>query len=136
MSQKIITVCGSTRFIESFAAAHWELERQDYLVFSCVLLPHWYVNRHGYTGTPESRTGGHFAEVTGCKEQADELHLRKIDMSDEVLVLNIDGYIGESTRREIEYAKATGKPVRYITDEPELLAKVLPPSPSPLPIEV
>ena len=44
----------------------------------------------------------------------DDMHLRKIDMADEIFVINDGGYIGESTRREIEYAKATGKPVRYL----------------------
>jgi len=44
----------------------------------------------------------------------DELHKRKIDLADEVLVLNVGGYIGDSTRGEIEHAKATGKPVRYL----------------------
>jgi hypothetical protein len=48
------------------------------------------------------------------KAMLDELHLRKIDISDEILVINKDGYIGESTRREIEYATSTGKPVRYM----------------------
>ena len=48
------------------------------------------------------------------KPKLDDLHLRKIDMADEVLVLNVGGYIGESTRREIGYAKAIGKHVRYL----------------------
>ena len=48
------------------------------------------------------------------KARLDELHLRKIDLADEVMVLNVGGYIGDSTRREIEYANAHGKPVRYL----------------------
>jgi hypothetical protein len=47
------------------------------------------------------------------KRRLDELHLRKIDMADSVLVVNPGGYIGDSTRREIEYATRTGKPVGY-----------------------
>lgn len=52
------------------------------------------------------------------KIMLDELHLRKIDISDSVLVINTNGYIGDSTRREIEYATARGKPVRYIEPIP------------------
>lgn len=48
------------------------------------------------------------------KEMLDELHLRKIDLADEVFVLNVDGYIGESTRKEIEYAELNGKPINYL----------------------
>lgn len=100
---KIICLCGSTRFIELFAIKTWELEREGFIVLGCTLLPMWYCN------TPD-----HFGEATGTKEQCDELHKRKIDLADEVFVLNVDGYIGESTRSEIEYAAAHGKPVRYL----------------------
>lgn len=48
------------------------------------------------------------------KAMLDELHLRKIDLADEVLVLNVGGYVGDSTRREVAYATAHGKPVRYL----------------------
>lgn len=50
---------------------------------------------------------------TLTKEGLDELHRRKIDLADEILVLNVDGYIGDSTRGEIEYALEHDKPVRY-----------------------
>lgn len=100
---KIICLCGSTRFIETFAIKTWELERQGNIVLGCTLLPGWYCQ------VPD-----HFGEATGTKEQCDELHLRKIDLADEVLVLNVGGYIGESTRREIEYALAQGKPIFYL----------------------
>jgi len=46
----------------------------------------------------------------------DTLHLRKIDLADEVFVVNKDGYIGDSTRHEIEYAQSKGKPVRYLEE--------------------
>jgi hypothetical protein len=52
------------------------------------------------------------------KLRLDWLHLAKIDMADEVLVVNPGGYIGESTRREIEYAERTGKPVAYTHNTP------------------
>ena len=52
--------------------------------------------------------------LTKTKEMLDDMHKRKIDMADEIFVINIGGYIGSSTRSEIEYAKSTGKPVRYL----------------------
>ena len=52
----------------------------------------------------------------GTKAMLDDMHLRKIDLADEIFVINVDGYIGESTRREIAYAKQTGKPVRYLCE--------------------
>lgn len=64
---------------------------------------------------------GKYDEV---KVALDELHLRKIDLADEVLVLNVGGYIGQSTGREIAYAQATGKPVRFL--EPALPVKPAP----------
>lgn len=50
------------------------------------------------------------------KKMLDELHLRKIDLADEVLVINVGGYIGESTGREIAHATACGKPIRYLEE--------------------
>ena len=52
--------------------------------------------------------------IEGTKEMLDDMHLRKIDMADVIYVINVDGYIGTSTRNEIEYAKRTGKVVRYL----------------------
>lgn len=57
------------------------------------------------------------AEHEGKKEHMDELHKRKIDLCDEVFVFNKGGYIGESTRSEINYANETGKPVKYLEKE-------------------
>ena len=50
----------------------------------------------------------------GTKEMLDDMHLRKIDLADEIFVINVGGYIGESTRREIEYAEDTGKNINYL----------------------
>mgnify|MGYP002523346373 FL=1 len=50
----------------------------------------------------------------GTKEMLDDMHLRKIDLADEIFVINVGGYIGESTRREIEYAENTGKKINYL----------------------
>jgi hypothetical protein len=63
---------------------------------------------------------GRFGHIDGLdmesidKQMLDELHKRKIDLADEVLVLNVGGYIGDSTRSEIEYAVKHGKPLRYL----------------------
>lgn len=54
--------------------------------------------------------------MEGTKEMLDDMHLRKIDMADEVFIIDVDGYIGSSTQAEIAYAKANGKPVRYYSE--------------------
>ncbi len=48
------------------------------------------------------------------KKMLDEMHKQKIDMSDEIYVINVGGYIGESTKNEIEYAKAKSKKINYL----------------------
>lgn len=57
---------------------------------------------------------GNMDEGTLTKEMLDDMHKRKIDLADEIFVINVGGYIGESTKSEIEYAKATGKKVNYL----------------------
>ena len=54
--------------------------------------------------------------LSKTKEMLDDMHKRKIDMADSIFVINVGGYIGESTRSEIEYAKAQGKEVRYLEE--------------------
>lgn len=106
---KIICICGSTRFADLHAVMKWEFEKTGEaicLMINC--LPAWYVEQKGWEGHD------HFCEQSGKKEILDELHLRKIDIVDEVFIINKDGYIGESTRNEIEYAKKLGKPVFYL----------------------
>ena len=53
----------------------------------------------------------------GTKEMLDDMHKRKIDMADSIYVINVGGYIGQSTRSEIEYAKKNGKEVRYLEEQ-------------------
>ncbi|HUX01555.1 MAG TPA: hypothetical protein VMY35_11305 [Phycisphaerae bacterium] len=110
MSDKptVICLCGSTRFADQHAILRWELEKQGAIVLMINYLPAWYAEEQGWRGHH------HFGEAAGVKEQLDELHLRKIDLADKVLVVNVDGYIGDSTRREIEYAEKTGKSVEYL----------------------
>lgn len=54
--------------------------------------------------------------LTKTKEMLDDMHKRKIDMADEIFVINVGGYIGDSTRSEIDYAIEHGKKVRYLED--------------------
>lgn len=102
----IITLCGSSRFIEHFAIMAWELEKQGAIVFSLHYLP------PSYNGSPD-----HLAETEGVAAQMDRLHLHKIDLSDEIFVMNIGGYIGKSTQNEIEYAKKNGKVIKYYEEK-------------------
>jgi len=106
---RIICICGSTRFADLHAIKRWDFERTGEAI--CLMinyLPAWYGERQGWNGHD------HFGEQAGVKEILDELHMRKIDMADEVYVINFQGYIGESTRNEIEYAKSLGKPIEYM----------------------
>lgn len=100
---KIVCFCGSTRFAAYFMIERWKLEKQGIITLGINILPDGYfegANHHG-------------AEQEGVKDILDELHKRKIDISDEVVILNIDGYIGESTKKELEYALSINKPVTY-----------------------
>ena len=102
---KVICICGSTRFADLHAIKRWEFERDG----SCICLMINYLP-YGYFETGND----HFGEMFGNKNILDDLHKRKIDMSDEVFVINKDGYIGESTKGEIEYAIKNNIPVRYM----------------------
>ena len=90
---KVITLCGSTRFKDAFMEAQKRLTLDGNIVIS--------VGLFGHSGDDEVWT-------EGTKEMLDDMHKRKI------FVINVGGYIGSSTRSEIEYAKATGKVIRYL----------------------
>ena len=96
---KVITLCGSTRFKDAFMEAQKKLSLQGNIVIS--------VGLFGHSGDSE-------VWDEGVKEMLDDMHKRKIDMADEIFVINVGGYIGASTRSEIDYAHATGKPVGYL----------------------
>ena len=102
MRPQIVVLCGSTRFTDEMLVKQWELTKQGKIVLSWCTLPASYA------------VGLHIGDREGVKAFVDEVHKRKIDLADEVLVLNIGGYIGESTRSEIEYALDHGKPVKYV----------------------
>ncbi len=102
---KIICLCGSSRFIFYFATLAWELEKQGAITLGLHLLP----ENYSAEAIPD-----HLAEYEGVAERMDALHLRKIDLADEVFVINVDGYIGKSTANEIKYATELGKPIKYL----------------------
>jgi hypothetical protein len=103
----IVTLCGSTRFKDEINAANARLTMEGNLVISLGLF--------GHADMPDLdwSTGG-----TDLKVMLDDLHRQKIKISDSVFIVNPGGYIGESTRGEIEYAESLGLPVRYLV-EPE-----------------
>jgi len=106
---KIVTICGSSRFVEIMAVCAWLLERDEgAIVMSLHLLPSWYPD------CPDD----HLAEHEGVAEQMDELHLRKIDISDEIFVVNYGDYIGKSTAREVQYAIDNSKRIRWLNHDP------------------
>ena len=100
---KVITLCGSTRFKEQFIETQKRLTLEGNIVIS--------VGLFGHSGDDEVWT-------EGTKEMLDNMHKRKIDMADAIYVINVGGYIGESTRSEIDYATRHGKEIFYL--EPEL----------------
>jgi len=102
---KVICICGSTRFADLHAIKRWEFEKDGSSI--CLMI--------NYLPAGYFENGNdHYGEIFGNKDALDELHKRKIDMSDEVFIINKDGYIGESTASEIEYAKKKGVPVKYM----------------------
>ena len=103
---KVITLCGSTRFKDEFLEAQKRLTLAGNIVIS--------VGLFGHSGDNEVWENMDEGTLTKTKEMLDDMHKRKIDMADEIFVINVDGYIGDSTRSEIEYAKMTGKPVNYL----------------------
>ena len=98
----VITLCGSTRFKEQFFEVQKRLTLEGNIVIS--------VGLFGHSGDDEVWT-------EGIKEMLDDMHKRKIDMADSIYVINVGGYIGSSTRSEIEYAKKKGKEVQYLQIE-------------------
>lgn len=106
----IVCLCGSTHFMDAFFEAGWAETLAGRIVLSIGVCKH---------------TSDHGGEALGKEvvEMLDELHKRKIDLADEVFILNVGGYVGDSTKSEIQYAIAHGKPVRWL--EPESSEKIL-----------
>lgn len=96
---KVVTLCGSTRFKDDFLRVQKELTLQECIVIS--------VGLFGHSGDSEVLD-------ESVKTMLDDMHKQKILMADEIFVVNKGGYIGSSTRSEIEFAEAHGIPVRYL----------------------
>ena len=108
---RIVCLCGSTRFWREFQRASLRETMAGRIVLSI----------GAATGTDDEHFGNlPKEEYSRVKSMLDELHKRKIDLADEVLILNVGGYIGQSTRSELEYAQALGKPVRYLEQNAKL----------------
>lgn len=100
---RVITLCGSTKFKEQFEDANERLTMAGNLVISVGVFGH----AKGIELTKQE------------KEMLDHIHFKKIDLADEVFVINVNGYIGQSTRKEIEYATRSGKQISYLEPVPE-----------------
>ena len=111
MKTKVIVLCGSTKFCQQMAVVGWYLEKEEgTIVMGLHLLPWWYP---GIDEIPD-----HLAEHENVKDHCDDLHMRKIDLADEIYVVDVDCYTGNSTKREIAYAESKGLPIRYYSAEP------------------
>lgn len=105
---KVITLCGSTRFKNEYIEAQKRLTLDGNIVLS--------VGFFGHSGDSEVWENTDEGTLTKTKEMLDDMHKRKIDMADEIFVINVGGYIGDSTQSEIEYAIEHGKTVRYLVE--------------------
>ena len=103
---EIITLCGSTRFKDEFMEVQKRLTLEGNIVIS--------VGLFGHSGDQEVWENMDEGTLTKTKEMLDDMHKRKIDMADEIFVISVGGYIGDSTRSEIQYAKDHNKKVNYL----------------------
>jgi hypothetical protein len=100
---KVVCLCGSTRFKQEFIRANFEKTQAGEIVLTVGWFSH--ADSEIYYPTDDE------------KRALDDLHKRKIDLADYVFVIDVDGYIGESTRSEIDYAEGHGKEVIYLSGE-------------------
>lgn len=107
---EIVCLCGSTRFTEQMLIEQWKLTKLGYIVLSWCALPNSYFSGSDIT---------HIGEQENVKEIVDEGHKRKIDLADWLKIINIEGYVGESTHSEIEYAEKLNKPIVYLEPKNE-----------------
>ena len=103
---KVITLCGSTRFKDECLKVQKDLTLQGNIVIS--------VGLFGHSGDSEVWENMDEGTLTKTKEMLDDMHKRKIDMADSIFVINKNGYIGDSTKSEIEYAIKHNKKVLYL----------------------
>ena len=102
----VVTLCGSTRFKDSFMDAQKRFTLEGNIVIG--------VGLFGHSGDQEVWDDMDEGVLSKTKEMLDDMHKRKIDMADSIYVINVGGYIGESTKSEIEYARAHGKRIDYL----------------------
>lgn len=96
----VVTLCGSTKFKDAFEEIAKQFTLDGFAVISVGCYGHCDPDPHLW----DKKNAG----------MLDRMHLQKIDMADSIFIINIDGYIGESTRREIEYARSKGMPVEFL----------------------
>jgi hypothetical protein len=101
---KKITLCGSTKFKPEFEAINKQLTLEGNIVYSVAFFGH----------------ADKIPLTEAQKEMLDTVHKKKIDNSDGIFVLDVDGYIGKSTQSEIEHAAKTGKFIKYLSQFPDL----------------
>ena len=101
---KIVCLCGSSRFYQQYQEAEYRETMEGKIYLSIGFYPHAAAEMHGEG----------VGATSDEKVALDELHKRKIDLADEVLVLNVGGYIGDSTKSEVAYAIRNGKPIRWL----------------------
>lgn len=101
---KIVCLCGSTKFWQAFRDEGLRLTLEGVIVLSIGI------------AAPDSMTFSHVDDEEGreIKRRLDELHKRKIDLADEIFVLNVGGYVGDSTAGEMAYAAFHGKEIRFL----------------------
>lgn len=99
---KIITLCGSVKFKDDFLKMQEKLSLDGNIVLTPIFFDHTKIDF-----------------TADLKQFLDDMHKRKIDLADEIFVINKDSYIGQSTKSEIEYARKKGKKVNYMEPETE-----------------
>jgi hypothetical protein len=104
VNPKIVCLVGSTRFFREFQRAAYEAELAGEITVGPAFTPDVGPDEHGgQVGiTPEQKTA------------VDAAFVQKITMADEVMVINVGGYVGQSTRKDIEFARSIGKPIRWL----------------------
>lgn len=102
----IVCLCGSTRFYEQFQKANYDETMAGRIVLTVGFYPH----------SSEQAHGEKVGITNEQKAELDELHLRKIDLADEVFVINVNGYVGDSTLSEVAYALWKSKPIRWLEE--------------------
>ena len=105
----IYTLCGSSRFPAAHALANMHLS-----VLGHIVIP---LGLHGHADVPQGARFLRGDDVPQVTQDLDWLHFQKVDLADAIYVINVGGYVGASTRREIEYARMKGKTVVWMFPE-------------------